>query len=197
MITHDARRSLPRGNNPVPSPRLATFPAALTAATTHAHANSGRCLPGCLCTGLYAVNTSGIMSIQSCRLRRSRAESGASRRPPGKDGRAVLRVVRTSSANCRKQQIGRPKPGARGHEKVPVWGQARGPRWWPVKSPISRSPCLPGVQPAPAFPAISSSGPPRTTPTQRPGRRPQRLIWAQDAPSTCAPRQPDWAPRNS
>jgi hypothetical protein len=24
MITHDARRSLPRGNNPVPSPWLAT-----------------------------------------------------------------------------------------------------------------------------------------------------------------------------
>jgi hypothetical protein len=35
--------------------------------------NSGRCLPGCLCTGLYAVNTSGIMPIQPCRLHRSRA----------------------------------------------------------------------------------------------------------------------------
>jgi hypothetical protein len=32
MITHDARRSLPRGNNPVPSPRLAT---AFTTFETH------------------------------------------------------------------------------------------------------------------------------------------------------------------
>jgi hypothetical protein len=62
----------------------------------------------------------------------------------------------------------------------------------------SRSPCLPRVQAAPAFPRdIVRRAAENQSSTQRPGRRPQRLIWAQDAPSACAPRQPDWAPRNS
>jgi hypothetical protein len=39
MITHDARRSLSRGNNPVPSPWLATISANLT------HAQFGSRIP--------------------------------------------------------------------------------------------------------------------------------------------------------
>jgi len=45
MITHDARRSLSRGNNPVPSPWLATPPA------TSMYASEGS-RTGCLCVSL-------------------------------------------------------------------------------------------------------------------------------------------------
>jgi hypothetical protein len=55
----------------------------------------------------------------------------------------------------------------------------------PRKKTISHSPCLPGVQAAPPFPATSPSGPPRTSPRATPGRRPQRLIRPEAAPSTC------------
>jgi hypothetical protein len=42
------------------------------------------------------------------------ARSGASRRPPGNGGRAVLRAVRPSSANCRKQSANRSRATATG-----------------------------------------------------------------------------------
>jgi hypothetical protein len=73
--------------------------------------NSEHCLPapGYLCTGLYAVNTSGVMPLKSCRLYRSRCRVW--RKPTTTGQRRYCARWDTSSANCRKQQIGGPKPG--------------------------------------------------------------------------------------
>jgi hypothetical protein len=58
--------------------------------------NSGRCELVYLCAGLYAINGGSDRHIRHCHSYRARrSESGASRRrPPGKGGPIVLRVVR-------------------------------------------------------------------------------------------------------
>jgi len=81
--------------------------------------NSEHCLPGYLCTGLYAVNTSGMMPTQVlsfvlesppslAQADDHRAKGGIARGETPQ----VLTVASSRSADrCRKQLIGGPKPG--------------------------------------------------------------------------------------